>query len=792
MLFEPIDLIHEEQHDSAVRLASTPPGRWLPVISSSCTFPGHVFDQVMLNLVRNPNLNTSWVFRADILFDSGTDLQDEAAGRPDDAPAETQGHDHINGSHGVDPQGTEVGDHCRPRRMQIEGFKIVRTLARKMISRNPQRDQALLQTCLFYVGDGATSDGKTAEKSLGTRRLVVYVPHAARPEEIPYYHPKVEAIAFMHTGSYISLHYALFNSAADVDTRQKRTALQLLQTLHKHGHGTAAGYVKRVHHDVLMPQARYQDTYTRLKAAHAKRLLGSWVETTDPGKHVFEDLGIAAFLIERWKDMYGQSKQTERGLANGNSPGIGHSSACQETAPKSVPSFPGFVDIGCGNGVLVEILNREGWDGWGFDARRRKTWATLSVDAMDKLKELILLPAPLVSSDIENDNVEESPGEQVETGASRPVPLHRGVFPSGTFLVSNHADQLTGWTPILAALADYAPFIIIPCCSCDLSGARFRAPAPTHTSPPSTAHAGSPAPHAPNGVLRDPPGIARPDHTGSTCARPPAAASFFSPEPPSRTQAESGVIGKPVSQSTYAGLVAWTARIAERLGYVVEREVLRIPSTRNIALLGRHPRQGRMSRASTSVDAEPDRGTAGLAGQNVDGDKAGIKVTGNGHHAPSAVPYDADDLSRTIDDIISSLGLGPGSSTMLNLAAANTAAAAAAAAATAGGSSGGIPNVTASAAPGPGTTKFSKGITPCETISTLPSTPLPTDPTTPGTTATTTASTTATTINTTATAPTTAPTAATEIVRQTIAAAWLQRALALRANAGDKNSRGGH
>ena len=836
MPFEPIDLIQEEQHDSAVQLASTPPGRWLPVISSSCTFSGHVFDEVMLNLVRNPNFNTSWVFRADILFASGVEVQDEDAGRPHDAPAETKSHDSINGYQDVDSHGVDVGDHCRPRRMQIEGFKIVRTLVRKMISRNPQRDQALLQTCLFYVDDGTTSDGGTAKDSLATRRVVVYVPHVARPEEIPYYHPKVEAIAFMHTQSYISIHYALFNSAAEVDTRQRRTALQLLQTLHKHGHGTAAGYIKRVHHDVLMPQARYQDTYTRLKAVHAKRLLDSWVETTDPGKHVFEDLGIAAFLIERWHDMYGQIKQTERGLANGTGAGVDHRYPCQGTAPKPAPFFPGFVDIGCGNGVLVEILNREGWNGWGFDARRRKTWATLSVDAVGKLKELILLPAPLVSSDIEKRNVDEPPGEEVETGASRPVPFHHGLFPPGTFLVSNHADQLTGWTPILAALADYAPFIIIPCCSCDLSGARFRAPAPSHTPPHSTAQARSAARHAPNGVSKDTPGTVTSDRTESACTRPPAApaapapASFFSPEPPSRTQAESGVISKPVSQSTYAGLVAWTVRIAERLGYVVEREVLRIPSTRNIALLGRHPRQGMTTTTTTtttttgrasasvgaavSVEAGPDGGTVGVAERNGEGDNPGIAVTGKGNHASSVVSDDNDDLSRTIDDILSSLGIGPGGSTALDLAAANTAAAntpaaAASAAASASasvsasggggrGSSDGIPNVTTSAAPAPSTTEFSTGITSCETVSSLRGTPS-TGTATPDTT-----NTTATTSNTPVTPPTTAPTSppttvptttpttATEIIRQTIAASWLQRALALRANAGDKHSGGGH
>lgn len=35
-----------------------------------------------------------------------------------------------------------------------------------------------------------------------------------------------------------------------------------------------------------------------------------------------------------------------------------------------------FVDLGCGNGLLVYILNSEGHKGVGFDIRRRKIWDT--------------------------------------------------------------------------------------------------------------------------------------------------------------------------------------------------------------------------------------------------------------------------------------------------------------------------------------------------------------------------------------------------------------------------------
>lgn len=54
-------------------------------------------------------------------------------------------------------------------------------------------------------------------------------------------------------------------------------------------------------------------------------MLHSWRESTDATKHVFEDVAIAAWLILLWRDMYAD--------CGGRPPG-------------------GFVDVGCGNGLL--------------------------------------------------------------------------------------------------------------------------------------------------------------------------------------------------------------------------------------------------------------------------------------------------------------------------------------------------------------------------------------------------------------------------------------------------------
>ncbi|KAL2759012.1 hypothetical protein ACRALDRAFT_1028690 [Sodiomyces alcalophilus JCM 7366] len=454
--------------------------KWVPFLEHECSFNPDIFDQVMMNLVRNPNLNTPWLFRADILYDSRSEAVEV------EATVEPSGDGH--GTHHDESHTAAV-----PRVAEFRDFEMERTLVRRMMPRNTRRDAPLDQTCIFLRH-------RSPDQPQKTRSLIVYLPHESSIEHMPFYHPKVRGVAHLHewdadtNQGRISVHYWLFEDSP-VSERLERTALMLLSVLHKHGHGRLAGYTKRVQHDVIVNQVRVQDRYLALKLKYAKDLVDTWAETTDPEKHVFEDLGIAAFLIELWSDMYGANKD-------------------------KYSRFPGFVDIGCGNGLLVHILLHEGYSGWGFDARARKSWAaygkTLSPDQPEPLQRLVLLPtlaSPAIPSSTSGDD-----------GAGMdPTLFHDGNFPKGTFIISNHADELTPWTPILATLSE-SPFIMIPCCSHDLGGAKFRAPPP-----------------------RD----------------------------------------KSKSKSAYSSLVDWVARIAEDCGWKVETEMLRIPSTRNCALLGR-------------------------------------------------------------------------------------------------------------------------------------------------------------------------------------------------------------
>lgn len=503
---------------------------WLTILKSSCTFPSEIFSGVMLNLIKNPNITSSHLFRADVLYDSESDR----------LPAYSDGH-RLDSS-----LIKQLKPEYRPQVYALPGCDMTRTFVRQLIPRNPQLDRTLTQTCHFFHRQDEGEEETT----------VIYIPHVQGPHEMPFYHPEVRRLAFTHTciqassedsdadecAGWIAVSYELFPGAT-ITTKLERTALRLLQTVHKHGQGQLSGYEKRVHLDQIIPQKRYQDTYARLKARYAKDLSERWVEVTDPGKHVFEDVGIVAYLIELWRDMYDRSSD----------PGCLRTKITPETSKGSKPPFPGFIDIGCGNGVLVYILLMEGYEGQGFDARQRKTWQIFPSHIQQKLHQRLLVPK--VFQDCSTERVSPM--------------WHDGIFEPGTFIISNHADELTAWTPLLAYL-NRSPFIAIPCCSHDLSGARFRAPPSTKSS---QRNVSSPPQEPVSSDATEP-------KTGVEIAQAAETGSL------KRTEAQKK------APSAYSTLCSYVASLAEEVGFKAEHDVLRIPSTRNNCIVGRSPSPG--------------------------------------------------------------------------------------------------------------------------------------------------------------------------------------------------------
>ena len=104
-----------------------------------------------------------------------------------------------------------------------------------------------------------------------------------------------------------------------------------------------------------------------------------------------------------------------------------------------------FADLGCGNGLLVYILNDQGFGGYGVDMRRRRVWQT---DAYRR--------------------------RGVELRERSVNPQLEG-FADCDWLIGNHSDELSPWLPVMAARAARLSgrachFLLIPCCLFDFHG----------------------------------------------------------------------------------------------------------------------------------------------------------------------------------------------------------------------------------------------------------------------------------------------------------------------------------
>ena len=147
----------------------------------------------------------------------------------------------------------------------------------------------------------------------------------------------------------------------------------------------------------------YTTLYQKLKDKYFDEILSLWdTESTNGEKFIHEDLGIATYLLLIWKSK----------------------------PPKS------FVDLGCGNGLLVYLLTKEGIEGGvGLDLRKRKIWNYFREKGADLRVETIEAKAD-------------------------------DKFKNYDWLIGNHSDELTPWLPVMAKLSN-SNFFLLPCCAFD-------------------------------------------------------------------------------------------------------------------------------------------------------------------------------------------------------------------------------------------------------------------------------------------------------------------------------------
>jgi len=127
-------------------------------------------------------------------------------------------------------------------------------------------------------------------------------------------------------------------------------------------------------------------------------------------------------------------------------------------------------------------------------------------------------------------------------------------------LTGNHADELTPWIPLFAALTPDSAYLNIPCCLHDLSG-RFLPQ--TYTIPPEYLDS-----------------LPLPTSSLSSSALAidthPLLYPFYHPTPSSIND-----------KSRYTSYQLFLAHLSLMCGFLPEREALRIPSTKNYGLVGR-------------------------------------------------------------------------------------------------------------------------------------------------------------------------------------------------------------
>lgn len=96
-----------------------------------------------------------------------------------------------------------------------------------------------------------------------------------------------------------------------------------------------------------VPVEKYSSLYNHLKKKYGTEMVKVWPENTDPAKFVYEDVAIATYLLLLWE---------------------------KERQEKGTRELQSFLDLGCGNGLLVYILSSEGHSGAGIDLRKRTIW----------------------------------------------------------------------------------------------------------------------------------------------------------------------------------------------------------------------------------------------------------------------------------------------------------------------------------------------------------------------------------------------------------------------------------
>lgn len=166
----------------------------------------------------------------------------------------------------------------------------------------------------------------------------------------------------------------------------------------------------------LISIEKYAKLYESLKKKYGTEMVKIWPEQTDPKKFVYEDIAIATYLLLLWE---------------------------KERLEKQMNELQSFLDLGCGNGLLVYILSGEGHKGKGIDLRKRKIWDLFPSNTCLEVQSII--------------------------------PSSTTKYPGVDWIIGNHSDELTPWVPIISARSSpNCRYFVLPCCAYEFDGSKYQ------------------------------------------------------------------------------------------------------------------------------------------------------------------------------------------------------------------------------------------------------------------------------------------------------------------------------
>lgn len=239
----------------------------------------------------------------------------------------------------------------------------------------------------------------------------------------------------------------------------------------------------------------------------------------------------------------------------------------------------------------------EGYQGFGIDVRARTSWSHyppttqrhLHVKALDPTFTLTdadpvtFVSDPTIAETIPNPFPDtDLPGSlEVLSREEGDQTSSRLQVPRGVFVIGNHADELTPYVPILSILYEASGYLNLPCCPWDLDQKFTRANGAQYPLPAYD--------------------IEGTDGQGETSAGSEAGDIVDDRD---RWIESLNLGGDGKFTSSYSVYRIWLARLTSWCGWKIETEVLRIPSTRNWALIGKAVRFCNLGSLRRSVDSD--------------------------------------------------------------------------------------------------------------------------------------------------------------------------------------------